>query len=261
MSHSESSVLSSIQDLMFISAERVIEEKQRTLAAAARARHVRRQTFAVARRTRRLRKAAAQRRVEAGRQRFGEEQARLSAMHARTVEAARAEAEQRGRLQLTQLELEHKQKLATMERSSGRWQLYTALLVFVSLLLALGGGAGLAVRDMTQNHTREVAALTAELARSQQQSDNQAGRLQSQEEQLRSLQDDLAAARAEARQARAAADKAAADADKAAASAVAKATARRIVGAPRRQPPAPDQTPSPAADCDPLDPLCASLPL
>jgi len=167
MSHPESSVISAIQDLMFISAERVIEEKQRKLEAAAQARHARRLAFAAARRTRRLRNAGEQRPLEADRRDFAEEQARLSAMHARTVAAARAEVQQRGRLQLTQLELEHKQKLADLERSSSRWQLYTALLVCASLLLTLGGGAGLAVRDMAQNHTREVAALTAELARPQ----------------------------------------------------------------------------------------------
>lgn len=175
----------SIQDLMLIKAEQTIAQKQRVQEWAARAGG---EALWQADRLRRAyEEAERQRRREEARRR-AEDQARLDAMHLAAMASAEAEARERGRLKLAELQLAHERQLAETEQREGKKELRVILGVAAALVLALGGGAGCFVHHSSQRQLSRIAELKAELQSARQLSARQAELLQQQAAELTALQ-------------------------------------------------------------------------
>jgi colicin import membrane protein len=247
----DSSVLFSLNQLLGIEQERQREEEAQRAKKFADEEALRLATERSRREEEAQRVAAEEARRRADESRIREELARAEALRVGAVERARAEAEQKARMEALALTQEHERRLAGVVQDASKKRL-ERLLIGGALIavVVIGGGAGLYFGKIAPENQQRLAEQSALLAKKEAERDALSRDLARESDRVKKAEEDLLKAKDQAALAKA--TRALDDAK----TAEAQAKERRGGAAGSAKPP-PKKA---VCDCDPRDPACGCLP-
>jgi colicin import membrane protein len=158
----ESSVLFSLKELMNLEEDRIREEEAQKEAQAKAELEARQAAERTARQAEeaRLRSEEEARRVDE--QRRKEEATRLDAIRQGELERARADAEHRARLEAMNSQQAHEQTIAALTQDKHKKRLQVVVGITVGVLLIVGVGGGIAIKQNLDDSAKEKALHIAQ---------------------------------------------------------------------------------------------------
>lgn len=240
----ESSVLFSLKELMTIEEDRIRTEEDERRHAAEEAERARQEAERIAREQELARIAAEEQRRREEEQRSREESVRLAAIQAGELEKARADAENRARLEAMTAQQEHERQLVLLKEDKGKKKLRNGLIIGgVVVVLGASTASFLWYRSYQETQARMMADA-AEKQRLEEERQKLEREKKETEEKIAKLLDDLKKANSEADRAKIQAE---IDAERA-------KQAGRVGGGTL-----PGKTDAPKPKCKPGDPLCSDI--
>jgi colicin import membrane protein len=191
MSEEESSVLFSLKELMSIEEDRIKQEEHEQTRARQEAEQARQEAERRAQEAEEARRRAEDQRRMQDEQRQREEATRLDAIRHGEIEKARAEHEQKARLEAMASQQAHERQLAELNQDKGKTRLRNWLIAgSIATVMILGGG-GFYFYRYQQEQDRMQAANEAERKRLEEESARKEKELQTKLAEINELQDKL----------------------------------------------------------------------
>lgn len=194
MSEEESSVLFSLKELMTIEEDRIEQEQEDKVRADEEAETARLTAEQAARDAEEARGRAEDERRRQEEQRQREEAARLSAIQTAEVEKARAEHEQKARMEAMAAQQAHERQLTALQQDKGKTRLRNMLIGAAAFVLIGGGLTGYFIYQRTQENAAAIAQKEREAQRLKEEAEKKTKELEAKLAEIKELEDKMSKA-------------------------------------------------------------------